>query len=256
MEKDLVFELQDISKSFRSVEGKKNLALDHVSLELKRSVTYALIGESGSGKTTLGKMLAGLIRPSRGRILFDGQDLRRYRRDFFCQKVQIVFQNPYLSLDPKWRIQTILEEGIQEETKPARQQKIAEILSHILMPISCLDKYPQALSGGERQRIAIARSLLMGPGFLILDEPTSQLDTPTQAEIMVLLKRLKPFCKKGILFITHDIALASSFADEFIVMRHGGIVEQGPKKEILLSAQNSYTQEMLSSLPPWPPTLS
>lgn len=253
MEQGIVFELQDVSKKYYSAKGRSFYAVDHLSFKLKRSEVCALIGESGSGKTTVGRMLAGLVAPSSGRIFFEGNNLRKISQNKRSHEIQMIFQNPYLSLDPKWRIQEILEEGISGSPSLHRQQKIAEMLAHVLMPVSCLSQYPHELSGGERQRIAIARALLMGSEFLILDEPTSQLDVSTQAEIMVLLKKMKPFLKKGMLFITHDIPLASSIADTFAVMKAGRIVEYGLKKEILLSAKELYTRELLSALPPWPP---
>ena len=127
------------------------------------------------------------------------------------------------------------------------------ILERLCLPLAYLQKKPHALSGGERQRVAIARALLVEPEFLVLDEPTSQLDVSSQAEIMKLLGELRPFLKGGLLFITHDIALASQLAEEFIIMRHGKIVEQGLKKEILMSSAVPYTQQLLAAIPAWPP---
>lgn len=227
-----------------------------VDLELKWGVAYALVGESGSGKTTFGRLLSGMIPPTEGEIFFEGKKMRDWmRRDRrkFCKKVQVIFQNPYLSLDPKWNIREILEEGTLGAWGRGRKRKIEVILERVCLPKDCLPKKPHALSGGERQRVAIARALLMEPEFLILDEPTSQLDVSTQADIMNLLRDLRPTLTGGLLFITHDIALASQLAEVFIVMRHGKIVEKGLKKEILFSAQAPYTQQLVSASPAWPP---
>lgn len=253
---DTIFKLKRVSKTFTTPEGNKFRAVDDVDLEFRVGIAYALIGESGSGKTTLGRLLTGIVQPTGGEIYFEGRRLRDWvvkSRAKFCKKVQIIFQNPYLSLDPKWNILEILEEGIREEPERERKRKIATILERVRLPAACLCQKPHTLSGGGRQRVAIARALLVEPEFLILDEPTSQLDVSTQAETMALLKELKPRLKSGLLFITHDIALASQMADIFIAMRQGKIVEQGSKKEILLSSQAPYTQSLLAAIPVWPP---
>jgi len=253
---DSVFQLKQVFKAYPSKGGKKFHAVDGVDLELKWGVAYALVGESGSGKTTFGRLLSGMIPPTEGEIFFEGKKMRDWmRRDRrkFCKKVQVIFQNPYLSLDPKWNIREILEEGTLGAWGRGRKRKIEVILERVCLPKDCLPKKPHALSGGERQRVAIARALLMEPEFLILDEPTSQLDVSTQADIMNLLRDLRPTLTGGLLFITHDIALASQLAEVFIVMRHGKIVEKGLKKEILFSAQAPYTQQLVSASPAWPP---
>ena len=256
MNPETLFQLKQVSKTYTTREGKRFRAVDGVNLEFRLGVAYAVVGESGSGKTTLGRLLTGIVQPTEGEIYFEGRKLRDWvhkSRANFCKKVQMIFQNPYLSLDPKWNIRKILEEGIREVPGRERKQKIAAILERVRLPAACLHKKPHALSGGERQRVAIARALLVEPEFLILDEPTSQLDVSTQAEIMALLKELKPALKGGLLFITHDIALASQLAEVFLVMRQGKIVEQGYKKEILLSSQAPYTQALLAAIPAWPP---
>ena len=256
MNSGALFQMKQISKRYKVRGGQTFSAVEGVDLELKRGVGYALVGESGSGKTTLGRLLAGMILPTGGEILFEEKKLQHWLkkdRGSFCRKVQVVFQNPYLSLDPKWSIQDILEEGLRGLRRAERRHRVQLILGRIHLPTGYLHKKPQALSGGERQRVAIARALLVEPEFLILDEPTSQLDVLTQAEILGLLKELRPTLRGGFLFITHDITLASQLADEFLVMRYGKIVEQGSKKEILMSSGVSYTQELLASIPAWPP---
>ena len=256
MKTEALFRLRQVSKVYVVPSGRKFCAVDAVDLELKRGVAYAVVGESGSGKTTLGRLLVGMAPLAEGEIFFEDRKLSDWMRKDrlgFCKKVQIIFQNPYLSLDPKWNVRAILEEGVRGMSGKERKQKIDRMLERVCLPKSCLLKKPSALSGGERQRVAIARALLVEPEFLILDEPTSQLDVSTQAEILSLLKELRPLLKGGLLFITHDIALASQLAEVFIVMRHGKIVEQGLKKEILMSSSVLYTQQLLASIPVWPP---
>jgi len=245
-----------VTKTYRVRQGKEFHVIEGITLALRRGVAYAIVGESGSGKTTLGRILAGLVPVTEGEVLFEGKELRAWiqqDRKRFCKKVQMIFQNPYLSLDPRWSVGAILEEGIRELPRRTRKVRIREMMGRVQLPESYLGKKPQALSGGERQRAAIARSLLVEPEYLILDEPTSQLDVATQAGIMELLGELKTTLKGGLLFITHDLALASDVADELIVLQAGKILERGPKKEVLLSASHAYTQTLLAAIPRWPP---
>lgn len=253
---DVAFQLTQVTKTYSVRQGRRFNAVEGITLDLRRGVAYAIVGESGSGKTTLGRILAGLVSATKGEILFEGKGLRHWiqkGRKIFCRKVQMIFQNPYLSLDPKWSVAAILEEGIREMARRERKKKVREMMGHVYLPESFLEKKPQALSGGEKQRVAIARSLLMEPEYLILDEPTSQLDVSTQTEIMKLLGELKATLRGGLLFITHDLALASNVADELIVLRQGKIIEKGLKREILLSASQAYTQTLLAAIPRWPP---
>lgn len=256
---NLVFQLKEVTKTYRVRHGKQFHAVEGITLNLRRGGAYALVGESGSGKTTLGRILAGLVTASEGEVLFEGKRIRDWAqkdRETFCGKVQMIFQNPYLSLDPKWSVSAILEEGIVGTAKRQRKEKVREMMERVHLPVSFLEKKPQALSGGERQRVAIARSLLVEPDYLILDEPTSQLDVATQAGIMNLLGELKANLCGGLLFITHDIALASDVADELIVLREGRVLEKGPKKEILFSAGHEYTRKLLAAIPRWPPVFT
>jgi len=259
MSAEKLFELRGVSKTYGVRGGVSFSALENIDLELRRGVAYALVGESGSGKTTLGRLLVGMVQPTGGKIFFEGKPLRdwiRKERPGFCRKVQVIFQGPYLSLDPKWDIREILGEGIWRISGREQKRKIAAILDRVRLPATSLHKKPPALSGGERQRVAIARALLVEPEFLILDEPTSQLDVSTQSEIMSLLRELRPVLTGGLLFITHDIALASELAEAFIVMRRGRVVEQGLKKEILMSSVVPYTQKLLAAIPAWPPVFA
>ncbi len=253
---DYLFELNGVSKKYRRQDGSLFCAVSQVDLTLTRGRQYALIGESGSGKTTLGRLLMGIAEADEGEIYFEGRPIGEWlnkRNDKFRKRVQIVFQNPYLSLDPKWTILKILEEGVCSLPRRIRSEKIKNILKRAGISEKYLKKFPHELSGGERQRVAIARALLVEPEFLILDEPTSQLDVLTQYEIVKLLKELRPLIKNGFLFITHDIALASQVAEEFLVMKDGRIVERGAKKEVLMSSDNLYVQNLLSAIPAWPP---
>lgn len=257
---DAIFELRGVSKTFQIrqgifARGPEFRALDDVNLVLKPGTFYALVGESGSGKTTLARLLCGLAEASSGEILFEGVPLaERLRRDpaDFRARVQMVFQNPFSSLDPKWRVQRIVEEGIPHLSRAGRSARVGEAMNQVGLPLEYLARKPGALSGGERQRVAIARALAMKPCFLILDEPTSQLDVTIQAGILSLLKGLSSSLVGGILFITHDLPLVRWMAEEIFVLHEGRLVEQGKTEEIMMLPKNSYTRSLMEAVPSWP----
>lgn len=257
---DILFELRNVSKIFRVRKGifKRGpafKALDNVHLVLKRGTCYGVVGESGSGKTTLARLLTGLLRNDSGELLFEGRllpEVLRHNASRFRQRVQMVFQNPFMSLDPKWRVGKILEEGIQDLPSVERARRVEEAVRRVRLKREYLSRMPDELSGGEKQRIAIARALVMQPEFLILDEPTSQLDVTIQAQILVLLQELQESFRGGMLFITHDIALVSRLAHELFVLCQGRIVEEGRKTEVLHSPRSDYTRRLLQAVPKWP----
>ncbi len=256
----LFFELRNVSKTFSIRKGifKKGnefRALDGINLSFKRGVFYGLIGESGSGKTTLARLLVRLINPSDGEIFFEGRlltDILRNKRYKFRQRVQLIFQNPFMSLDPKWTIRKILEEGILELQVRDRASRVEKALSEVHLKKEYLSRKPTELSGGERQRVAIARALVMEPEFLILDEPTSQLDVSIQAQVVSLLKELSQALKASFLFITHDVALVSHLAKEIIVLHKGRVVEKGERVAVLNNPQSAYTKKLMGAIPSWP----
>jgi peptide/nickel transport system ATP-binding protein len=254
------FSFKNVSKFFsvrRGIfrQGRRFAALEDVSLDLNAGRIYGLVGESGSGKTTAARILTGLEAFSAGTITHRGSPLTeilRRKPGEYRQRVQMVFQNPYLSLDPRWTIRAILEEGIGHLKKCERQIRISSALEAVRLDESFLPAKPSRMSGGERQRVAIARALVMEPEYLILDEPTSQLDVSVQFQIVRLLQELRSRLRGGILFITHDIALVSHLADELVVLRAGKIVEQGAVSRILSDPQTEYTKRLLAAVPKWP----
>lgn len=259
-EKDILFRLSGVSKSYRVraglfQKGREFNALEKTDLILREGTCYGLVGESGSGKSTLAALLAGLLPPSSGTIIFQGEELcgvLKHAQKGFRRKVQMVFQNPYLSLEPRWKIRDILEEGVREMASVEKKARIEKNLISVGLPVEYLKRKPQELSGGERQRVAIARALVMEPEFLILDEPTSQLDVSIQAQIVTLLKHLRDSLHIGLLFISHDLALVSQIAPELLVLNQGNLVEQGSKNTVLRSPVSPYTRRLLDSIPRWP----
>ena len=253
------FDIAGAAKSYerRAGSGERDrsfYALHPLTAQLFSGRCYALVGESGSGKTTLARLLAGMTAPSEGDIRIEGQSLAKARHGqggVYARRVQMIFQNPFLSLDPKWKIGAILEEGLGYLPRAERVSRAARVLEQVALPASYRDRRPSALSGGERQRVAIARALAVEPDYLILDEPTSQLDVSVQAQILQLVRGLKPRFRGGMLLITHDLALASQLADEILVLREGQLVESGACAEVLHAPRHPYTQELLAAVPVW-----
>jgi peptide/nickel transport system ATP-binding protein len=231
-------------------------AVDGVSFSIRAGRTLALVGESGCGKTTAGKSILQLIRPSAGEVDFDGIPLTALRGERLRQRraeFQIVFQDPYASLNPRLRVHDILMEGMSSlgvlATRPERERRIVELLGHVGLPAEAGARYPHEFSGGQRQRIAIARALSVNPKLVVCDEPTSALDVSVQAQILNLLKRLQRDLGLAYLFITHNLAVVEYLADEIAVMYLGRIVERGTVGEVLGAPQHPYTQALLAAVP-------
>ncbi|HZQ73660.1 MAG TPA: dipeptide ABC transporter ATP-binding protein [Burkholderiales bacterium] len=231
-------------------------AVDGVSLELRRGRTLALVGESGCGKTTTGKAILQLIRPSAGAVLFRGQDLAAKSRTELRplrSAMQIIFQDPYSSLNPRMRVAEILLEGMRslgvgaDDTQ--RKSRLEESLGEVGLPADSLERYPHEFSGGQRQRIAIARALAVNPELIVCDEPTSALDVSVQAQILNLLRGLQRRLGIAYLFITHNIAVVDYLAHEVAVMREGRILERGSVDDVLRRPQHPYTRELLAAVP-------
>ncbi len=231
-------------------------AVDGVALEIAAGRTLALVGESGCGKTTVGKALLQLHRPTAGSVNFAGaemtglnaQQLRSLRGG-----MQMVFQDPYASLNPKMRVAEILQEGMDALAiglnSKERQQRIDVLLDQVGLAQSAKWRYPHEFSGGQRQRIAIARALAVNPKLLICDEPTSALDVSVQAQILNLIKELQNNLGLSYLFITHNLAVVEYIAHEVCVMYLGRIVERGLVEEVMRNAQHPYTRALLSAVP-------
>ena len=227
-------------------------AVDAVSLELRAGETLALVGESGSGKTTLARMLAGLEVPTKGEILLDGAPLP-FRRTFAQRRaLQVVFQDPYSSLNPRHSIADLLTEGPVAHGLLARRDRAAfarEWLERVGLPPEAAGRYPHEFSGGQLQRVSIARALALRPRVLLCDEPVSALDVSVQAQILNLLADLKAQYGPAVLFITHDLGVVRSVADRILVLHRGRAVEEGPAARILSDPRDPYTRELLAAEP-------
>ena len=258
----VIAEVEDLKVHFPIRKGvfKRTVghvkAVDGVSLAIHSGRTLALVGESGCGKTTAGKALLRLIPPTGGRVVFAGKDLATLSRGALRKgrgAMQIIFQDPYASLNPRMRIADILSEGMRSlgvgRDEKDRLYRMAELLEQVGLPLESLARYPHEFSGGQRQRIAIARALAVEPRLIVCDEPTSALDVSVQAQILNLLKSLQDRLGIAYLFITHNISIVEYLAHEVAVMYLGRIVERGTAEEVLGSPKHPYTQALLSAVP-------
>lgn len=252
-------EVKHLQKVFKSgglfAKRSQVHAVNDVSFDVRDGSTMGLIGESGSGKSTTARMVCRLLTPDSGSIELFGKDIVKLpRRDAkqVTRDVQIVFQDPGSSLNPRWRIGSLIAEGMLVHGlggAAERTSRVAELLDMCGLPRSAADKFPHEFSGGQRQRIAIARALAVKPRVLILDEPVSALDVSIQAQILTLLQELQQELGVTYLMVSHDIAVVEQFCDDVCVMRHGSIVEQGTVEDVMSNPQHEYTQQLISAHP-------
>ena len=235
-------------------------AVDDVTLDIPRGKTLALVGESGSGKTSFGKGILRLGVPVKGDLIYDGDNIATVTRQHlhpYRKQMQIIFQDPYASLNPRMTVGAIIQEGMQAhdigESTEARQNRVAELMQRVGLSPDMVTRYPHEFSGGQRQRIGIARCLAVDPEFIVCDEATSALDVSVQAQILNLLKSLQTDFNLTYLFITHNLSVVEYFADEVAVMYLGRIVERGTTEEIFDSPKHPYTRALLSAVPKMDP---
>ncbi len=235
-------------------EGRRSLrAVDGVSFTLARGTTLALVGESGCGKTTVARLAVGLYRPSAGEIRFEGEPVAAARaKPELRRRMNMIFQDPYASLNPRWRVRELIAEPIRVYRLlrgAALAEKVAELLTQVGLSPADGEKYPHEFSGGQRQRICIARALSTAPDFLVCDEPTSALDVSVQAQILNLMKDLQRALGLTYLFISHNLAVVRHMADSLGVMYLGRIVELGPAETIFAGPRHPYTRLLLAAIP-------
>ncbi|TAN56148.1 MAG: ATP-binding cassette domain-containing protein [Betaproteobacteria bacterium] len=228
-------------------------AVDGVSLAVKRGETLALVGESGCGKSTVARLIVGLYATSQGRIEFDGIDLAAPGASALRRRMQMIFQDPYASLNPRWRVRDIVAEPIRVLKLAAAGRevgaRVAELLQQVGLVAEDGEKYPHEFSGGQRQRISIARALSGNPEFLVCDEPTSALDVSVQAQILNLMTDLQQRLGLTYLFISHNLAVVSHIADRVGVMYLGRLVELANAQELFVRPRHPYTRMLLDAIP-------
>lgn len=254
-----IIKATNLTKIFCSGESAVR-AVDNVDLVINEGETVGLVGESGSGKSTLGRLILNLIEPTKGKVLIEGQPIEKIARKILRQKVQIIFQDPYSSLNPRIKVFDAIYEPLYihdihgkkaEEGGGGRQKgkRVYELLDLVKLPRSFDQRYPHELSGGERQRVVIARALALNPSFIVCDEPVSSLDVSIQDEILKLLKDIQRQLSLTYLFISHDLAVVYNFCDRVVVMHDGCLVEENSPKQIFEAPQQEYTKKLISAIP-------
>ncbi|MGE5338079.1 MAG: ABC transporter ATP-binding protein [Gemmatimonadota bacterium] len=264
---DVIVRAHDLAKYFdvsppwlnRVLERRPRVllrAVDGVSFEIRRGETLALVGESGCGKSTVARLLVGLYQPTRGEIEFFGHNLREISAGSgreLRQKLQMIFQDPYASLNPRWRVADIIAEPLRThgllQDRRAVEERVDELLTQVRLAPADRDKYPHQFSGGQRQRISIARALATHPEFLVCDEPTSALDVSVQAQVLNLMKDLQRALGLTYLFISHNLAVVHHISDRVGVMYLGRIVELAGKRSIFATPRHPYTRMLLDAIP-------
>ncbi|HNS37751.1 MAG TPA: ABC transporter ATP-binding protein [Anaerolineaceae bacterium] len=262
-----MIELKNISRSFHVKRNTYIQAVDNVSLSINEGEIVCLVGESGCGKTTTGRMIVGLLNPTKGQILYRGRDilhLDKAEQKEYRLGVQLVHQDPYASLNPSFTIFDTIAAPLKRHghthNDAETRQRVIELLEMVdLTPAAdFLDKYPHQLSGGQRQRVSVARALTVNPSFIVADEAVSMVDVSIRISLLNTLLRLKEKMGLAVLFITHDLALAKYFAWEgrIGVMYLGRMIEVAPARQLVEKPQHPYTQALLSAIPEADPDIT
>ena len=249
--------VRGLTKDYAGAHGKTLRALDGVSFDLARGEVLGIVGESGCGKSTLGRALLRLVEPTAGQVLFEGEDLVGLSRGRMAQRrrdMQMVFQDPFGSLNPRHKVATIIGEPLVIHGMGDPRRRVPELLDMVGLPADAAGRFPHEFSGGQRQRIAIARALALSPKLLVADEPVSALDVSIQSQIINLIADLQARLGLAMLFISHDLSVIRHVSDRIAVMYLGRIVETGPAAQLFERPAHPYTQALLSAVPAAPGT--
>ncbi|MBR4949216.1 MAG: ATP-binding cassette domain-containing protein [Clostridia bacterium] len=246
--------------SNKMFEKKYVKAVDDVSFYINKGETFGLVGESGCGKTTTGRTILRLNKPTSGQIIYDGVDITKVNMKPYRKKMQIVFQDPYASLDPRMTVGDIVGEAIDihklAKNKKERKEMIVSLLEKVGLNSEHANRYPHEFSGGQRQRIGIARALAVNPEFIVCDEPISALDVSIQAQVVNMFEDLQKELGLTYLFIAHDLSIVKHISDRIGVMYLGKIVELGTSNEIAFDSLHPYTKSLISAIPIPDPEIS
>lgn len=257
MTKELLVQVKNLKQYYDAGMPNEVKAVDDVSFDIYKGETFGLVGESGSGKSTIGRAIVNLYQPTAGEILFNGQSNQDRRslkaRRQFNKEVQMIFQDPYASLNPRMKVRDIIAEGIDvhglAHNDKERNDRVNLLLETVGLNIDHATRYPHEFSGGQRQRIGIARALAVEPQFIVCDEPISALDVSIQAQIINLLEKLQAERGLTYLFIAHDLSMVKYFSDRIGMMYRGKLVELADAEELYANPQHAYTQSLLSAIP-------
>ncbi|MDR1261852.1 MAG: ABC transporter ATP-binding protein [Oscillospiraceae bacterium] len=250
---EALLEVSDLSRYFTVGNRKTLKAVDGVSMTMRRGETLGLVGESGCGKSTLGRTIIGLYEPTAGTVRFDGANVTAGRYRELALRMQMIFQDPYTSLNPRMKVSDILAEGIDNHrlarSTADRSKRIVDLLESVGLSQEHANRYPHEFSGGQRQRICIARALSVSPDFIIADEPISSLDVSIQAQVVNLLQDLQSEMGLTYLFIAHDMSMVRCISDRIGVMYLGSLVELAPSEDLFAKPLHPYTRALLSAIP-------
>ena len=253
-----LIEMKNLKKYFPMKQKQVLKAVDNVTMDIHKGEILSLVGESGSGKTTLGRTVSRLYHKTNGDILFGGKPVEKYSIKEFTKKVQMIFQDPQASLNPRMTVGDIIAEGIDihklAKTKKERMEKVYSLLEIVGLNREHANRFPHEFSGGQRQRIGIARALAVDPEVLVCDEPISALDVSIQAQVVNLLKDLQKERNLTLLFIAHDLSMVIYISDRVAVMYRGKVVELGTPEEVYNNPIHSYTKSLISAVPIADPT--
>ncbi|MDR2103385.1 MAG: ABC transporter ATP-binding protein [Treponema sp.] len=247
-------EIQNLSVHFKIGRRDTLYAVQDMTVDIFKGETLGLVGESGSGKTTAGRVIKNIIKPTAGRVLFEGRDIHTMKgaeKKAYTKRAQMIFQDPYSSLDPRMTVREIVKEGMRAHrmhTEEEMNRKALEFIEMVGLTKEQARRFPHEFSAGQRQRIGIARAMAVNPEFVVCDEPTSALDVSIQAQIITLLKDLQKLLGLTYLFISHDLSVVKYVSDRVAVMYLGEIVEIAPSRHLFASPRHPYTISLISSI--------